>query len=223
MKAEYEGISFERPGHATVRIETQDGTVLYIDPWSEVMDGTPGDADVVFVTHDDRDHYDPTAIQAVTSERTVVAAYEAIETSDLDLDVTPLPATGETTVENITIQSVPAYNRPDGEHVRESGEPFHDEGEVIGLLLTIDGVTIYYPSDTDFLDAHRDIDTDVILPPIGGSYTMDRHEAAEMIEHIGPELVLPVHYNTDAVPGLDTDAEAFKDEVETAGTQVVLI
>ena len=223
MKAEYEGISFERPGHATVRIVAEDGTVLYIDPWSEVIDCDPGDADVVFVTHDDRDHYDPAAIQAVSSDRTVVAAYEAIETADLNQDVTPLPATGETTVAGITVQLVPAYNRPDGEHVRESGEPFHDEGEVNGLHLTIDGVTIYYPSDTDFLDAHRDIEADVVLPPIGGSYTMDRHEAAEMIEEIGPELVLPVHYNTEAVPGLDSDAEAFKNEVETADTQVVLI
>lgn len=222
MKTEYNGITFERPGHATVRIESIDGTVVYIDPWSEVIDNAPGDADFVFVTHDDRDHYDPEAIRAVSSERTIVAAYEEVDTSDVSQDVTPLPYHGAATVGEIEVRTVPAYNRPDGEHLQDNGEPFHAKGEVIGLILLIDGTSIYVPSDTDFLDEHRNIDADVVIPPIGGSYTMDRHEAAEMIESIGPDLVLPVHYNTDAVPGLDTDAETFKKEIEAKGPRVVL-
>ena len=59
MSVDYNGLSFERLGHASVRIETDTGTVLYIDPWTEVLDDEPGDGDVVFVTHDDFDHYDP--------------------------------------------------------------------------------------------------------------------------------------------------------------------
>ena len=222
MEAEYNGVRFERQGHATVRIESTDGTVIYIDPWSEVIDDAPGDADIVFVTHDDTDHYDPEAIRAVSSDSTVVAAYDEIDTSDILTDLAPLPYNGQTEVKGIRVETVPAYNRSDGEHVRDTGEPYHAKGEVVGLVLSIEGHSIYIPSDTDFLDVHREIDADVVLPPIGGTYTMDRHEAAEMVESIGPDLVLPVHYNTEAVPGVDTDADAFKEAVETEGTRVVL-
>lgn len=222
MKPKYEGLTFERPGHATVRIETDEGTVLYIDPWSQVIDGAPGDADVVFATHDDRDHYDPEAIRAVASDTAVVAVYEEIDTSELGLDVTRLASGSETSVDGIHVRTVPAYNRPDGSHVRENGEPYHREGEVIGLVLTIDGITVYFASDTDFLDEHRAIDADVLIPPIGGRPTMNRHEAADMAESIEPDLVLPVHYNTDGIGGIDADAEAFKTEVEAKGARVEL-
>lgn len=222
MSAQYEGITFERPGHATVRIQTSSGTIIYIDPWSEVIDGAPADADIVFVTHDDRDHYDMDAIRSVSTRRTQIAAFEEIDTSELSLDVIPLPYDGEAEVMAIDVRTVPAYNRSDGEHVRENGEPYHAEGEVIGLVLQVEGISICFPSDTDVLDDHRNIDADVILPPIGGSYTMDRHEAGELVEFLEPNLVLPVHYNTDAIGGIGADAQAFKEDIEARGTRVIL-
>ena len=220
MAATYDGLTFERLGHASVRISTDDGRVVYVDPWSEVLDGEPGDADVVFVTHDDFDHYDPEGIEAVSTPDTTVVVYERVDTSDLDRDVTALAADGTVSVEGIDVEAVPAHNRPDGEHVDDEGEPFHAEGEVIGLLLTFDGTTVYYPSDTDFLDEHESITADVFLPPIGGHYTMDRNEAAEFAESVDPELVLPVHYDT--FEAIETDADAFARDVEERGPAVEL-
>ena len=220
MSIQYDQLRFERLGHASVRIETALGTVIYIDPWSNVIDGEPGDADVVFVTHDDPDHYDPTGIRAVSSADVTVAAYEAVDTSEIDQSVQDLPADGTTTVEGIEVRSVPAYNDPDGEHVDETGSPFHAEGEVIGLVLTIGDTTIYFPSDTDFLEEHESISADVFIPPIGGHYTMDRHEAASFARSVAPELVLPVHYDT--FEAIQTDAVAFARELEEEGITVEL-
>lgn len=215
MAVEYDGLRFEHLGHASIRIETNDGTIVYIDPWSDVIDSAPGDADVTFVTHDDFDHYDPDGIEAVSNEESVIVAYDAIDTSDLDREVTPLGYGAELLVEGIEVLAVPAYNDPEGDHVREPGEPFHAENEVIGLVLTIGETTVYFPSDTDFLDEHRDIRADVFIPPIGGHYTMDRHEAARFAESVDPGLVLPVHYNTfDAI---ETDVDAFLDDLENRG------
>jgi L-ascorbate metabolism protein UlaG (beta-lactamase superfamily) len=222
MKAEYEGVTFTRPGHATVRIENNDGVVFYLDLWNHVIENEPHDADFVLITHDDYDHYDPDAIRAVSSDSTLIAGYEEIDTSELEQDVRPLPYNGTATVGDVEIQTVPAYNHPDGKHVRDNGEPYHPEGEGIGLIFTVDSLKIYFAGDTDFLDDHRSIDADVLIPPIGGRPTMDRHEAAEMIENIKPDLVLPVHYDTEAIGGIETDAEAFKKEVESGGTSVVL-
>jgi L-ascorbate metabolism protein UlaG (beta-lactamase superfamily) len=220
MIVEHDGLDFERLGHASVRIATDD-RVLYIDPWSEALDDAPHDADMVFLTHDDFDHYDVEGIAAVAGSETTIIAYEAIDTSDLDREVTSLAHDGALTVNGIDVRAVPAYNRSDGEHVDDEGEPFHAEGEVIGLLLGIDGTTVYFPSDTDFLEEHTDIAADVFVPPIGGHFTMDRREAARFTESVEPGLVLPVHYDT--FEQVETDAEAFAEDVETDGRRVELM
>lgn len=218
MQVDHEGLRFERLGHASVRIA--DGTVIYIDPWSEVLTGEPGDGDIVFVTHDDPDHYDPEAVAAVAKPEATVAAYDAVDAGGLDLEVVGLPHEGERTVAGTSVETVPAHNDPDGAHVDDEGEPWHAEGEVVGLLLTVDGTTVYFPSDTDFLPHHESVRADVFLPPVGGHYTMDRHEAADFARSVDPDLVLPVHYDTfDAV---ETDADAFVDDVTADGRRVEL-
>ena len=218
MHVDYGGLSFERLGHASVRIAND--LVVYIDPWSDVLDDRPGDGDVVFVTHDDPDHYDPEAIAAVAKPDATVAAYEAVDTSELDFEVVALPAQGERTVAGVGVETIPSHNDPEGTHVDEDGEPWHAEGEVVGLLLTIGGTTVYFPSDTDFLGHQESVQADVFIPPIGGHYTMDRHEAADFARSVAPELVLPVHYDT--FPQVETDAKAFAEELETDGTRVEL-
>lgn len=218
MTVTYEGLTFGRPGHATVRVEDGGGTVIYIDPWSEVIENATGDGDVVFVTHDDVDHYDPAAIAAVAASDAIVAAYEAIDTSELDLEVVPLAHEESTTVRGIGVESMPAHNDPEGSHVADDGRPFHAEGKVIGLVLTVEGTTVCYPSDTDFLDHHRELDVDVLMPPIGGHYTMDRHEAAEFARAVAPALVLPVHYDT--FEAIEADVGAFAAELARDGIRV---
>ncbi|WP_254863608.1 MBL fold metallo-hydrolase [Halovivax gelatinilyticus] len=222
MSVEYEAVTFERLGHASVRIETPDGRIVYVDPWEEVIDGEPHDADLVFVTHDDFDHYDPDAIAAVSADDTAVVVFEGVDTDDLDGDasVRSVSVGGELAVSGIEVRAVAAYNRSDGDHVDDDGEPFHAEGDGIGVVLSIGDVTAYYVGDSDVLDEHESVSADVLLPPIGGHYTMDRHEAASLVERIDPDLVLPVHYDT--FEAIETDAEAFKDEVTASGPTVRL-
>ncbi|RQG90120.1 hypothetical protein EA462_09005 [Natrarchaeobius halalkaliphilus] len=220
MSVQFEKLTFDRLGHATVRVETDDETVIYVDPWGEVLEEETGDGDIVLITHDDFDHYDPAAIDTVSSPAATVAAYEAIDTSDLDFDVVDLPHDGKTMVEGIEIRTVPAYNDPNGAHVDDDGNPFHAEGEVVGLQFTLADATIYFPSDTDFLEHHGSIDADVFVPPIGGHYTMDRNEAAAFARSVDPELVLPEHYDT--FEAIETDAEAFAADLSEDGIRVEL-
>ncbi|MCH7661177.1 MAG: MBL fold metallo-hydrolase [Euryarchaeota archaeon] len=210
MPIEFNDLTFTNLGHASVHIETSDGQTLYIDPWSEVLgDQEPHDADIVFVTHDDVDHYDPDAIERVSTDETTIIAYEGVDTSDLTAAeaVWSLSQNEELTVDGITVQAIPAYNRADGTHIDENGSPFHAQGEVIGLWLSIAGTVVYFASDTDFLDEHEELSgtVDVFIPPIGGHYTMDRHEAAAFAESLDPSLVLPVHYDT--FEAIETDAD----------------
>jgi L-ascorbate metabolism protein UlaG (beta-lactamase superfamily) len=221
MPATFQGLTIERLGHASVRIETQTGRVIYIDPWLEVLDGEPHDGDLVFVTHDDPDHYDPEAIAAVATPSAAIAVYEGVDTSVLSHELVTLPLDGHVMIDEIDVSTVPAYNDPTGEHITEDGDPFHAEGEVIGLVLTLDEVLVFFPSDTDFLPHHESISVDVFIPPIGGHYTMDRHQAVEFTRSVEPELVVPVHYDT--FEAIETDVTAFAETVEEAGIRVEVI
>ena len=217
MAVQHGDLSLTRLGHASVRIETDAGLVVYIDPWSAVIEERPQDGDVVFVTHDDPDHYDPDAIDAVATDSAEIVVYDRVDTAALDRAVTPLAAGGSLTVAGIDVAAVPAHNRPDGDHVDEDGRPFHAECEVIGLRLDVAGTTVYFASDTDFLPAHDGVRADLFMPPIGGHYTMDWREAADFAESVGPALVLPVHYDA-----AETDAEAFVAELADRGISAVL-
>lgn len=220
MSVQHAGLTFEHLGHASVRIETDDDLIVYIDPWSDVLADRPRDGDVVLVTHDDMDHYDSDAIESVATDDADIIVYEAVDTTDLDRDVTPLASDGSLTVRGISVEAVPAYNHADGEHVDEAGEPFHAKGEVIGLILEFDDTTVYFPSDTDFLPAHNHVQATVFIPPIGGHFTMDRHEAADFAKSVDPDLVLPVHYDT--FEPIETDADAFIEDLDARGITATL-
>jgi L-ascorbate metabolism protein UlaG (beta-lactamase superfamily) len=126
----------------------------------------------------------------------------------------------DTLVGDVIVRTLPAYNRPDGPHTDESGAPHHPEGRGCGFLVTIDGLNCCWPGDTDVLAGHDALDVDVFFPPIGGTFTMDRHAAAELAADLDPELVIPVHYDT--FESIEADAAAFASTLEAEGVSVVI-
>lgn len=99
-------------------------------------------------------------------------------------------------------------------------------GPAAGLVIEIGGKTVYHAGDTCLfsdmkLIAERN-PIDVALLPIGGHYTMDRHDAVVAAEFVGAATVLPMHYDT--FPAVETDSGAFKSEVESrTSSQVVVL
>jgi L-ascorbate metabolism protein UlaG (beta-lactamase superfamily) len=95
-----------------------------------------------------------------------------------------------------------------------------------GLVINVGGTTVYHLGDTGLfgdlqLIAER-TPVDVAIIPIGGHYTMDRHDAVVAAKLIGAGTVIPCHYNT--FPPIQTDAEAFKSDVESqTGSRVVVL
>ena len=86
-----------------------------------------------------------------------------------------------------------------------------------GLVINIGGTTVYHLGDTCLFSDLKLIaertPVDIALIPIGGHYTMDRHDAVVAAELIGAGTVIPCHYNT--FPPIETDAQAFKADVES--------
>lgn len=98
-------------------------------------------------------------------------------------------------------------------------------GTPAGLLINLGGVTVYHAGDTCLfsdmkLIAERN-PVDVALLPIGGHYTMDRHDAVVAAEFVGAGTVIPMHFDT--FPPVETDSAAFKTEVEAKTSSSVVV
>jgi L-ascorbate metabolism protein UlaG (beta-lactamase superfamily) len=50
---------------------------------------------------------------------------------------------------------------------------------------------------------------------------MDRYDAVSAVELINPAQVIPCHYDT--FPPIETDAQAFKEDVQNAGFSEVIV
>ena len=94
-----------------------------------------------------------------------------------------------------------------------------------GLVINLGGKTIYHVGDTalfsDLALAGKRGRLDAALLCIGGHYTMDRYDGVEAARLIGADLVIPCHYDT--FPPIETDAQAFKADVEHAGYAQVAV
>lgn len=92
----------------------------------------------------------------------------------------------------------------------------------IGFLLNAGGKKIYFAGDTYEFNDMRNIDADLAILPIGGSYTMDVLSAVTATKLINPQFVIPMHYNT--FPRIKVDINDFESRINslTRSTPVIL-
>ena len=65
---------------------------------------------------------------------------------------------------------------------------------------------IYVSGDCDAMS--EEISCDIAMIPIGGTYTMNPCEAAEWVNQMQPEIVIPTHYGT--LVGTPQDVAVFE-------------
>ena len=68
-------------------------------------------------------------------------------------------------------------------------------------------IRYYIAGDTDITEENRKVKCDVAFVPVGGTYTMDFKEAAQLINEIQPKIAVPIHYGS--VVGKKQDATDF--------------
>ena len=186
--------------HSSIRISKN--KVIYIDPFK--IDKDYNDADIVFITHDHFDHYSEEDIDKVINENTTIIIPEELLTKILRKGINKnavitVESNKEYMVQGIKFETIPAYN---------TNKPFHPkENNWVGYIITLDGIRYYIAGDTDITEENRKVKCDVAFVPVGGTYTMDFKEAAQLINEIQPKIAVPIHYGS--VVGTKQDATDF--------------
>lgn len=190
--------------HNSIKIKKD--VTIYIDPYK--IDKEYNDADYVFYTHEHYDHFSPEDIKKVVKENTIIITVPntLAETIKLQPDRSKIILVGPNEsydLKNIKFETTVAYN---------SKKLFHQKSkEWVGYIITIKGERFYIAGDTDDLPELENIKCDVAFVPIGGMYTMNHNEAANLINEIHPKIAIPTHYGL--IIGSKEDAENFKQEV----------
>ena len=158
-------------GHASLRLTTDNGKVIYVDPFAG--EGYDKPADMVLITHE---HYDHNAIGLVPlKEATII-----IRSKDALIN----GAYCDFSFFGVKVKAVPACN----DH--------HSVKECVGYLVEMDGVLIYIAGDTSYfpyMEEMAALNIDYALLPIDGIYNMSSEEATRCANIIKPKYLIPYH------------------------------
>jgi L-ascorbate metabolism protein UlaG (beta-lactamase superfamily) len=191
-------------GHASFRLDTDDGKRIYIDPWLQGnpktpdSEKTPERCDVIAVTHAHGDHSgDVVDISKKFPAAEVVAMVELKPwLGSQGANVGDLPGINKGGTQEIDGTK---FTLTDARH--SSGTPDGGYGgEAAGLVIRTGGKSVYFAGDTcvfgDMALIARLYKPDVAVLPIGDWFTMGPEEAAVALELLVNTRCVPCHYGT---------------------------
>ena len=167
-------------GHACFRIISEMGTTIVTDPYDSKMVGfdmARVRCDVVTVSHHHSDH---DCLDSVLSNPAVLDEVIACAADDVAV---------------------------------ESYATFHDDekgakrGSNLVFSFLVDGLKVVHMGDIGGLDENivaKIKGCDVLLLPVGGTFTVDYKDAKWYVDKVQPSIVVPMHYKTEE-HGFDID------------------
>ena len=157
-------------GHSCFRLEVKEGSVL-VDPFSKEIGLRPPKIkdDLVLITHH---HYDHDNV------------------ADADPKPFIIDGPGEYEKQGIYVRGVQSF------HDKSGGK---ERGMNTIYVIKAEDVIVCHMGDIgqEKLDEKQveDIgDVDILMIPVGGTYTVDHKEAVGIIGQIEPKIVIPMHY-----------------------------
>jgi Predicted Zn-dependent hydrolases of the beta-lactamase fold len=158
-------------GHGSLRIATDDGAVIYVDPFAG--DGYDLPADIILVTHSHRDHNKISRCKQNEGCR-IITHKDALSGG----------RHRTFSVGGVTIEAVEAHNL------------MHSRKRCVGYIITTDGVTVYVLGDTGItkqMESFAERKLDYALFPCDGVFNMNLKQAAECARLICARHNVPIH------------------------------
>ncbi len=194
-------------GHSSVLIE-KEGKYIYVDPWKIKKDEPKGD--LVLITHPHYDHCSPEDIDKIRKDQTIIIGpSDAVET--INGNTKKIKPYEEIELPFVKIKGVPAYNINKNFHPKSNNW--------VGYIIKFPDSSIYVTGDTDFIPEMKGVKVDIVLLPIGGTYTMDAEQAAEAINNMNVKVAIPIHYGE--IVGSKKDAEKLTSLVKNAEVKIL--
>lgn len=171
-------------GHGSLRLVSDKGTVVYIDPYAG--DGYDLPADIILISHEHGDH-NQVSLVTIKENTKIFRPENMLVNGEYQTEL----------VDDIVIKAVPAGNNPN-----------HSIDSCVGFLVAVDTFKLYFAGDTSATDYMKEelpkMELDYIFLPIDGKYNMGPEEAAECANAIKAKYTIPIHM----APGKLFDREA---------------
>lgn len=185
--------------HSSIKIISD--KIIYFDPFK--IEKEYHDGDIIFITHDHYDHFSIEDIKKVEKQDTIYVIPECMYNLLGGENVIVVKPMEKVIVEDYEVYVIPSYNVNNNFHPKDK--------EYVGYVVTIENKRVYVAGDCDLNEDNKKVQCDIALLPIGGTYTMDYKQAAELTNIISPDIVIPTHYGD--IVGDKKDVENFKELV----------
>lgn len=162
-------------GHACFLLTSSDGFRVLTDPYEPNAFGNTlnyrpitDEADVVLVSHDHADHNYVRGVPGIPE-----VCRDSCRVAGMEFHATKVP------------------------HDEAGGRK---RGEVAVFTFELDGLRCCHLADVGTTLTAEQVQSigpvDVLMIPVGGTYTVDAQGAWKLIEQLKPRLVIPMHYKT---------------------------
>ena len=177
-------------GHGTLMFAFG-GKVIHVDPYGQLADYSKlPKADIILITHDHGDHFDPKVFSLLRTEKTVMILANTLAKR---VEGGIAMNNGDVrSIEGLKIEAIAAYNMV---HKRGDGTPFHPNGAGNGYVITFGDKKIYVAGDTENIPEMKVLkDIDVAFLPMNSPYTMTPEMVADAAKGFKPKILYPYHY-----------------------------
>ncbi|MBI5621309.1 MBL fold metallo-hydrolase [Candidatus Falkowbacteria bacterium] len=182
-------------GHSCFKIEAKangETVTLVVDPYDDGIGlkmpriGT----DILLVSHD---HFDHANVSALRGEPFIIRG------------------AGEYEVKKVVVYGVPTYHDDQQGGQRGPNTCFRIDAEDLSVVHLGDLGHALSQEQLELLEG-----ADILLVPVGGTYTLNAKQAAEVVSQIEPRIVIPMHYKT---PGLTIDLDPVEPFLKEMGVK----